>query len=268
MKKQPVVNILEKIQQGMSFAEAMAEVPAAAFIHRPGCLCCSDGRFSPESQTLDKEGMAGQGVLLLFSETELNDFIAKLKNNSEAPQLIASHEGCGAAAIAFKAIKELMAKDDDKEVARIFAFLGISQLPATADELGIIYTKRLAEMVGIDYGHMNLPEDKTEHNESGIIVTDIDFDESFVEIDDQQFFNSASPKLGLSDSYIATELTKLTEIAFSDHGRLGHHPDENFYLLVISSPQGAERLKAIAETVAQNPNFSGRVKVDVFVKNN
>jgi len=266
MENQNPINILAKMEQGIAFSAAMQEVPEVAFAHQPGCLCCSDGRFSPSDATLEKEGMAGQGILLLFNETELNDFVAKLKINPEKPQIIASHEACGAAGLAFDAIKKLMAENQDEEVARIFAFLGISQLPTTSDELGVVYTKQLAELANIDYAHLELSPEKEHHNESGIIVTDLDFDERFIVTGEQQFFNSASAKLGLSDEYIKTELTELTKIAFGSHGRMGHHDNEIFHLLVISNSAGAARLSSIAEQVANNQIFSGRVKVEVAVR--
>jgi hypothetical protein len=266
MMKETSINVLEKMRQGMTFQEIMGQVPEVAFEHRPGCLCCSDGRFAPADAKLEKEGMAGQGILLLFDKPGLDNFINQLKNNPHRPNSIASHEACGAAGLAFKELQNLISQGQTEKVNEIFDFLGIDSLPQTSDELGIIYTRRLAELVGSEYGHLELSKEKSGHNESGIIVTNIDFDESYIKVGDQQFFNSASAKLGLSADYLLTELTKLTEIAFGHHGRMGHHPEEDFHLLLISDFANLEKLDKAAKKVAANPIFSGRVKVNTFVR--
>lgn len=265
-KIQPI-NLIEKLEQGEKFAEIMNNLPEEAFKHQPRCICCSDGRFVPKNNSMEKTGLAGQGILLLFSLDELKSFVEEMKNNPDRPELITSHEACGAAGLAHKALKEMISKNESVEA--IFSWLGIDSLPETSDELGKIFTKCLAGSVGSDYDHIDFQE-AHDHNESGIIVSAIDFDERFVKTGDQQFFNSFSVQFGVSNEYLKSELTELTKIAFH-HGKMGHesanyNPDDSFYLLLISDSKQSERLKEIATEVSANPEFSGKVKVEVFVK--
>ncbi len=263
----PAVNLLEKMQQGESFAEIMKNLPEAAFAHKAKCTCCSDGRFVPENNGSEKAGMAGQGILMLFSLSDLDSFIKEMKANPDKPESIASHVACGAAGLAHKELKAMLA--DGRSVEAILAWLGINELPETSDQLGEIFTKRLAEEVGSDYYHMDF-QGARDHNESGIIVSSIDFDERFIKTGDQQFFNSSSAQFGANDAYLKSELTELTRIAFH-HGKMGsesaaYNPEDSFYLLVISDSKQAERLQKIAAEVSANPEFAGKVKVEVFVK--
>ncbi|MEI7620241.1 MAG: hypothetical protein WCJ57_01580 [Candidatus Falkowbacteria bacterium] len=261
------VNLIEKLQQGENFSEVMENLPEEAFAHKKKCACCSDGRFAPKDDNMEKTGLAGQGILLLFSLDNLKSFVEKMKNNPDKPETIASHEACGAAGLAHKGLKAMIEKNES--VTEIFSWLGIDSLPETSDQLGEIFTKRLAEDVNSDYYHMDFQESR-DHNESGIIVSAIDFDERFIKADGQQFFNSSSAQFGVSDEYLKTELTKLSEIAFH-HGKMGHESasyqaEDNFYLLIVSDLESADRLKKIAEEVSLNPDFSGKIKVEVFVK--
>jgi hypothetical protein len=261
------INLLEELKQGKNFSEMIKNLPEAAWAHNATCLCCSDGRFAPEDEKLDKAGLAGQGILLLFSLPELKTFVAEMKNNPDKPESIASHVACGAAGLAYKELQRMLANNES--VDSIFSWLGINSLPETADELGQIFTKRLADEVQSNYYHMDF-QDAKEHGESGIIVASINFDERYIQVGDQQFFNSASAQFGVSDNYLKTELTRLTEIAFH-HGKMGkesanYNPDDYFYLLVVSDSKQAERLKKITEEVATNPDFAGKVKVEIFVK--
>ncbi|MFA4942259.1 MAG: hypothetical protein WC564_01310 [Patescibacteria group bacterium] len=261
------INLLEKLRQGENFAEIMKNLPIEAYAHKDKCACCSDGRFVPQDNDMEKSCLAGQGILLLFSLDDLNDFVEKMKNNPDKPKAIASHVACGAAGLAHKELQSMIA--DNKSVEAIFSWLGIDSLPETSDELGEIFTKRLASAVESDYYHMDF-QASHDHNESGIIISAIDFDERFIKVGDQQFFNSSSAQFEVSDEYLKTELTKLTEIAFH-HGKMGVHSDhyneaDNFYLLVVSNSDQADRLKEIATAVSLNPDFLGKVKVEVFVK--
>lgn len=263
----PAVNLLEKMKQGENFAEIMKNLPEAAFTHKAKCTCCSDGRFVPENNIQEKAGMAGQGILMLFSLSDLESFVKEMKANQDKPEVIASHVACGAAGLAHKELKAMLA--DGRSVEAIFAWLGINELPETSDRLGEIFTKRLAEEVGSDYYHMDFQE-AHDHNESGIIVSSIDFDERFIKSGDQQFFNSSSAQFGANDAYLKSELTELTRIAFH-HGKMGsesaaYNPEDPFYLLVVSDSKQADRLQKIAAEVSTSPEFSGKVKVEVFVK--
>jgi len=261
------VNLLEKLKQGVNFAEVMKSLPEEAYAHKGKCACCSDGRFEPEDNKMEKAGLAGQGILLLFSLDELKTFVETMRNNPDKPEAIASHVACGAAGLVLKELQARLAKKESIE--SILVWLGINNLPETADELGKIFTKRLAEEVGSDYYHMEMQESH-DHNESGIIVSSIDFDERFIKVPGQQFFNSSSAQFGVSDEYLKTELTKLTEIAFH-HGKMGmesakYNPADNFYLLIISDKSQADRLQRIASEVSFNPDFSGKIRVKIFIK--
>ncbi len=154
-KIQPV-NLLEELKQGKNFAEIIKALPEAAFAHNASCLCCSDGRFAPKDNDLDKAGLAGQGILLLFSLPELTTFIEEMKQNPDKPEIVASHVACGAAGLAHKELKRMMANNES--VDSIFSWLGINALPENSDELGKIFTKRLADEVGSRYDHMEFQE--------------------------------------------------------------------------------------------------------------
>jgi hypothetical protein len=258
------INLLERLQAGEDFSAIMKELPEAAFAPKKKCACCSDGRFEPSDPMMEKSGLAGQGILLLFSPSEREAFINNLKSRNDRPEAIASHVGCGAAGLAFKELQKMIA--EGKSVDEIFSWLGISALPETSDQLGEIFTKRLASEVGSDYYHMaDFIPGKENHNESGIIVSAIDFDERFVKVGDQQFFNSSSAQYGVSDEYLRTELTKLAEIAFH-HGKMEHDLESPFYLLLLGNRGNIDRLMKAAALVASDPQFAGRIKVESSVR--
>jgi hypothetical protein len=258
-------NVLEKMKQGESFANIMANLPQEAFTKKEQCVCCSDGRFEPIDKSLDKAGMAGQGILELFSDFGLEKLVKNMTD--QKPKVIASHTGCGAAGLAFKRLKAMMEQGNQlEEVERIFNFLGISELPSTSDKLGEIFTERLASLSGSQYEH--IAEGKTEeHNESGIIVSCLPFDERYILDSGQQFFNSASLELGASVNYLRLELTELSRIAFH-HGKMENNQEDFFYLLVITDQSRSEEMRRVANEVASNPEFGGRIKVEEYIRTN
>jgi hypothetical protein len=258
---------IEALREGVSFQEILNKLPEEAFRTKPEVEVCSDGRVCPHSHEVNKAALAGQGILAMFSESELNSYIESLKKQAEKIKSICSHDHCGAANLAFLEIEKLQEINDAASLKRVFDFLDISELPKTPDELGKIFTKRLADEVGAEYSHIHTHEFVSEHHEeNGIIISgkDIEFDARFLA---DNFFQTNATQLGLSVDYLKTELTKLTEIAFG-HGRMGHHSDKyqedaKFYLLVIAKPEEAESLRAVAAEVAANPEFKGKVVVEV-----
>jgi hypothetical protein len=190
-------------------------------------------------------------------------------SSSNRPEAIASHTGCGAAGLAYKKIQEMIAQGEDQAVADIFNFLEIKNLPETSDKLGEIFTEKLAKEVNAKYYHMFSGE-SSDHAESGIIISSINFDERYIKAPGQQFFNSSTAIFEAKDGYLKAEISALTNIAFH-HGKMSpkssaYNPNDKFYYLIIADQANAPRLQALAHDLVSNSEFKNRLQIEVFVK--
>jgi len=223
----------------------------AAFLEsgeRLDSLCCSDGRVEFHSQQegndFEYDELKTAGQCILYSPQELEQFISE---NTGRIKRVASHFGCGAAGIKYK---QMLADGTLPE--------GVTN----SDELGIRFTKDLAERLGAAYSHIGQDELCCEvHNERALIL---DGTARFKPKEIKDFpphFSSASLALGHDADYVRQEAEILSSIALGDHGFDTRFDQNNpFFIIVIAKDQAElDQTKAsLAEFVAKS---EGRVKL-------
>lgn len=231
------------LKQGKGMPEITAGIGelSKAFGEAPFSLGCSDGRIC-------EHRLGGAGSFILAPEEELEKFI---RENKGRIKQVTSHDGCGAAAIKFKELKEA------------------GKLPEgvnTADELGAAFAKNLADRLKAGYYHIPAREMSGEvHNERTVYFDGTGRFNPLALKEMPTGFMCAGPKLGFSREYCRKELAILCGIALGDHG-FGERFSEDNPLYIIVSAESAEQLKAleeIAEKAAEE--FKGRVAVKGFV---
>ena len=240
-------NQFVKLLKNKSFEEIVSDQPdyKKAFLPKGEMLkhlCCSDGRV--ELDLSEKEGkLATAGQCILYSEAELEEFIIKNKGGIKK---VSSHFGCGAAKVKF-----------DQMIAD-----GIT-LPegvTTSDELGIYFTKNLAERLEADYDHIG-KEDLCcpVHNERVLVVGPKNFDPTKIK-DFPAHFSSASIDLNKNPDYVKQEIEILSGIATGEHGFYERFTAENpFYILAVAKDQTElDNLEKLTSDLVNSSN--GRIK--------
>lgn len=235
--------IIKGLKEGKKISEIVGSLNInKAFENFPEILGCSDGRIR-------EHRIGGAGDFILASKEEREKFISE---NRGKIREVTSHSGCGAAGLKFKAIKEAG-----------------EQLPEgveAPDDLGIHYSKDLAEKLGANYRHIKAREMSGElHNERVIYFDGTGKFNPGVLSEMPAGFISSSPKLGFSEEYLRNELGALANIALSDHGFGDKFNQENPFYIIVSARDDEElaRLKKVAESAAEQ--FDGKVVVDGFI---
>lgn len=235
--------VVNSLKSGKKLSDIIPRIKnfESAFAEIPESLGCSDGRIC-------EHRFGGAGVFILASAEEQEKFAEKNKGKIKE---VTSHEGCGAAKIKFDAIKEAG-----------------EQLPVgvkTANELGIFYAKKMADILKAEYRHIKAEEMSGKlHNERAIYFDGTGKFNSGALSEMPAGFISSSPNFGFSEEYCRNELIALANIALGDHGFGEKFNKENpFYIFVSAeNEEQLEKLKEIAQRAAEN--FNGRVAVDGF----
>lgn len=235
--------LVTMLVDGKSLEDIVASIEGVkdCFKNQPESLGCSDGRI-----TEHRCGCAGSSILA--GEKDVETLIQKAQGKIKE---VTSHDGCGAAAIKFKQMK-----DEGILPGGVFS----------ADELGKYYSARLAEKMGIEYRHITSEEmSGSLHDERAVYVDGTgkldlggDLPPGFI---------CSGPSLNLSSEYLTIEIATLTSIALGDHGFGGKFTEENpFYVLIFAEDKDQlSELKSIAQKAVDK--FDGRVVVDGVLKN-
>lgn len=212
-----------------------------AFLQGLDTLDCSDGRVLMGN----KLGIAGSGLLL--SDQELDALVERLKGKIK---VVTTHDDCGAAAIKYSSLKP-------EEIPE-----GIKN----SDEYGTMRGKQLAERLGAIHIYLNEEEMANEyHNEVAIVL---DQTGKFNSTNLQSFpshFVCSGAGVGLSESYMKTELETLTGIALGHHGYGDRFSSKNpFYILVAANNAAEQKFweEAAKEVAAK---FESKVSVKSFL---
>lgn len=237
------LEFIKGLKAGKSVAEIMSQLDAAkAFAEKPEELGCSDGRIC-------EHRLGGAGNFILATADEREKFV---QENKGKIKVVKSHDGCGAAGIKFKQMVE--------------AGEPLPEGVTTADELGIYYSKKLAEDLGAEYEHTGAEEmSGAVHNERVIYLDGtVKFNPSALPELPAGFMCSGSI-LGLSPEYMKVELETLAKIALSDHGFDKRFNKKNPLYIVVSAKDKEQlaELEKIAEQAAEP--FDGRIKADGFI---
>lgn len=206
-------------------------------------LRCADGReeiFDPA-----REGkLAEAGQCILYSDAELDKFVAENKGKIKS---VCSHAGCGAAKIKYDQM--------------LSAGLPLPEGVTTSDELGVYFSKQLAEKLGAQYGHTG-PEGlrSSEHDESMLILAHANFDASKIK-DLPAHFSSHALTLNDNSDYIKASTEILSGIALGSHGFGSRFTTENpFYVVVVA--QDAVELDQVKSSLSYLIDKSaGRIKI-------
>ncbi|MFH1721163.1 MAG: hypothetical protein ABH950_01010 [Candidatus Altiarchaeota archaeon] len=203
-------------------------------------------------------GIHGAGSLILLKRDEAVKIIQAAKID-----VIYSHEGCGAAALAYQ---ELGAEERDR--------LKLQYQVTTADEYGIIWAKTIANQAGKKYGG-HIKADEMTRPKEGHIARIAYFDGT------GQFDNSKRPegfppgfvvsRRILPPDYAAQEADISVSIATGNHGfgkLITPEAPRQFLIVPIGDPRNPEfSLKKLTAELGSSgiiEKFGGRVRIDGF----
>jgi hypothetical protein len=238
--------VIELLKIHKPFQEIMEMLSGfqKAFSSEPDTLACCDERV--QLDTGIKIGIAGALSLGLNDET--NVFV---KNHKGRIRTVTSHNGCGAAAIAYQ--------------ERIKRRLPIPDGIINGDDLGAAHARKMAKMLDAKCYHISADKMTGElHDARGICFDGTGRFNPAAIRDLPPVFLSSSPGFGLSEEYCKIELQILCGIAFSNHG-FGDRftPSDPFY--VFASASDNNRLNELKEWArAATSRFNGRVAIDGF----
>ncbi len=236
------LEFIKEMKKGKNLEEIMRQFDLEkAFAQAPVEMGCSDGRCPGHR-------FGGAGNFILASDADIEKLVAENKGRIAE---IKSHEGCGAAAIKFKMMKK--------------AGQVLPEGVQTSDELGIYHSRKLAEKFGAKHSHTSKAEMLGDiHDERTIYFDGTGKFNPMALPELPEGFMCSGSALGLSDEYMETELSELSDIAF--HHGFGDKFDNNnpFYLIIsASSNKQLNKMKEIAEKAVKK--FNGRIIVDGFV---
>jgi len=194
-------------------------------------LRCADGR-EEISDPLREGKLAEAGQCILYSDEELDKFVAENKGKIKS---VCSHVGCGAAKIKYDQM--------------LSAGLSLPAGVTTSDELGVYFSKQLAERLGAQYGHTGPEELRSqEHDERALILAHANFDASKIK-DFPAHFSSHALTLNDNVDYIKASTEILSGIALGSHGFGSRFTAKNpFYVVVVA--QDAAELESIKSSLA------------------
>jgi hypothetical protein len=239
--------IIEALRNGQELSEIMKKISNLdkAFSRPLDTLVCSDERV-PAGDGI-KMGIAGQ--LILASEEESNNFVASYKGKIKT---VTSHDGCGAAAVKFQDLKN---KGDN-----------VPDGVNNADELGIMHSRHLAEMLGAEYRHIPAAEMTGKvHNARAICVDGTGKFNPAVLKDMPAHFVCSGAGLGLSKEYNQAEIKILAGIATGSHGFGEKFNNENPLYIFISAKDQDQ--KSGLESMAKNAlaDFGDKIQIKSFI---
>jgi hypothetical protein len=211
-------------------------------------LCCSDGRVEfrePEENGQEYDELKTPGQCILYSDAELDKFVSDSKGKIKR---IASHDGCGAAAVKYN---QMLADG-----------LPLPEGVTNSDELGIYFTKNLAERLGAEYRHITQAELCCPiHNERALVLDSTTRFKPKSLKDFPPHFTSASLALNANSAYVQADAEILSGIALGDHGFNQRFDANNPFYIIIIAPDQAEldsTKELLSDFVAKS---AGRVKI-------
>jgi len=234
-------SVVKALKNGISLQEIIDKQEIKKPLEKPERMVCSDGRCLHNGETFC---MAGSGILL-----DGEEFKQLIKDHGNI-KCLTSHDGCGAAKIAFESYKE-------KKL--------LPENITTADEFAKWWTKSKAEEYGLDYQHISASEfNDSNHHEAGLMVDSTGMFNSELVDGLPNVFVSQSANC-TKDSYVRDEINILTSIAFSDHG-FGQRitKEDPFYIFICAKNQTDKiRLTNIAQEAISS--YGDKVVIEAFV---
>lgn len=232
-------------------------------------IICADERVVPLSGEF-KIGIAGQ--LILADEKKQDNFINRWKGKIK---IVRSHDGCGAAGIAWGKLSEEKKKSFLGNTKQVGSMLniepknsngsGLNPEPTTkgmdvlgsADLYGTCHSYDLAKKLGARFEHTHFSgmRGHNEFHDARMIFwsADPNFDPSALLANNflPPHFLANGPAFDLNEDYCREELKILAGIALGDHG-FGKLFDGKNPFYIISVGKDAEKLNEIAKIILKN----------------
>lgn len=217
------------------------------FLSSHDCAVCMDEGCAHKKMDTSKIPMAGSGILFpADSENERLEKVAALFKNLGVKK-VTSHEGCGAAGLAFK-------RD----------FPGAEAGADAVDELAQDWAKKLAQKIGADFENISLAEMVRPAGYHVARVAYYDgtgsFNPDLVEGAPLGFVIS---RKNLPANYALQELKVALSIAFGHHGFGELFSADDPFVIIILGGEIETYKKEISQALADDVNFSsGKIKIE------